>query len=67
MILDSTLDEKKGIPTRYLILLMIFVVTAVNYGDRATLSIPVLKSRKSWGSARCRWDTFFPPSAGLIC
>ncbi|HBR5955758.1 TPA: MFS transporter, partial [Klebsiella pneumoniae] len=37
MILDSTLDEKKGIPTRYLILLMIFVVTAVNYGDRATL------------------------------
>ncbi len=39
MILDSTLDEKKGIPTRYLILLMIFVVTAVNYGDRATLSI----------------------------
>ncbi|EPM0774077.1 hypothetical protein WJD81_003233, partial [Klebsiella pneumoniae] len=23
MILDSTLDEKKGIPTRYLILLMI--------------------------------------------
>ncbi|SQC16446.1 galactonate transporter [Klebsiella pneumoniae] len=25
MILDSTLDEKKGIPTRYLILLMIFV------------------------------------------
>ncbi len=28
MILDSTLDEKKGIPTRYLILLMIFVVTA---------------------------------------
>lgn len=67
MILDSTLDEKKGIPTRYLILLMIFVVTAVNYGDRATLSIAVLKSRKSWGSARCRWDTFFPPSAGLIC
>jgi hypothetical protein len=66
MILDSTLDEKKGIPTRYLILLMIFIVTAVNYGDRATLS-PVLKSRKSWGSARCRWDTFFPPSAGLIC
>lgn len=29
MILDSTLDEKKGMPTRYLILLIIFVVTAV--------------------------------------
>lgn len=26
MILDSTLDEKKGIPTRYLILLMILVM-----------------------------------------
>lgn len=30
MILDSTLDEKKGIPTRYLILLMIFVGDAAN-------------------------------------
>lgn len=67
MILDSTLDEKKGIPTRYLILLMIFVVTAVNYGDRATLSIAGTEVAKELGSARCRWDTFFPPSAGLIC
>lgn len=29
----------QGIPTRYSILLLIFVVTAVNYADRATLSI----------------------------
>jgi ACS family probable galactarate transporter len=27
------------VPTRYLILLIIFIVTAVNYADRATLSI----------------------------
>lgn len=26
---------------------------------------PVLKSRKSWGSARCRWDTFFRLRLGL--
>ena len=38
MILD-TVDEKKGVHTRYLILLIIFIVTAVNYADRATLSI----------------------------
>jgi ACS family probable galactarate transporter len=49
MILDSTLDEKKGIPTRYLILLMIFVVTAVNYGDRATLSIAGTEVAKELG------------------
>lgn len=48
MILDSTLDEK-GIPTRYLILLMIFVVTAVNYGDRATLSIAGTEVAKELG------------------
>ncbi len=38
MMLD-TVDEKKGVHTRYLILLIIFIVTAVNYADRATLSI----------------------------
>nr|MDQ6119475.1 hypothetical protein [Klebsiella pneumoniae subsp. pneumoniae] len=48
MILDSTLDEKR-IPTRYLILLMIFVVTAVNYGDRATLSIAGTEVAKELG------------------
>jgi len=39
MILDTTVEEKKGMPTRYLILLIIFIVTAINYADRATLSI----------------------------
>lgn len=52
MILDSTLDEKKGIPTRYLILLMIFVVTAVNYGDRATLSIAGTEVAEKAGAQR---------------
>lgn len=39
MILDTAVDSKKGMPTRYLILLIIFIVTAINYADRATLSI----------------------------
>ncbi|APG20072.1 galactonate transporter [Kosakonia radicincitans] len=36
---DSVVETKRGLPTRYLILLIIFIVTAVNYADRATLSI----------------------------
>jgi ACS family probable galactarate transporter len=39
MILDETVEAKRRMHTRYLILLVIFVVTAVNYADRATLSI----------------------------
>ncbi|MFO6426038.1 hypothetical protein ACLBOM_06750 [Escherichia coli] len=38
MILDTVDEKKKGVHTRYLILLIIFIVTApVNYADRATL------------------------------
>lgn len=65
MILDSTLDEKKGIPTRYLILLMIFVVTAVNYGDRATLSIAGTEVAKELGLSAVSMDTFFRLRLGL--
>lgn len=39
MILDTAVEEKKGKHTRYLILLIIFIVTTINYADRATLSI----------------------------
>lgn len=39
MMLDTVDEKKKGVHTRYLILLIIFIVTAVNYADRATLSI----------------------------
>ncbi|MCS2156284.1 MFS transporter [Scandinavium sp. H11S7] len=39
MMLDSAVESKRGLNTRYLILLIIFIVTAVNYADRATLSI----------------------------
>jgi ACS family probable galactarate transporter len=39
MSLDTAVESKKGIHTRHLILLIIFIVTAVNYADRATLSI----------------------------
>jgi len=37
--LDTAVDAKKGKHTRYLILLIIFIVTTINYADRATLSI----------------------------
>lgn len=39
MSLDTAITSKRSIPTRYIILLIIFIVTAVNYADRATLSI----------------------------
>lgn len=39
MILDTVVESKKGKHTRYLILLIIFIVTTINYADRATLSI----------------------------
>lgn len=39
MILDTASETKKGMHTRYYILLIIFIVTAINYADRATLSI----------------------------
>ncbi|MGB7803576.1 MFS transporter [Buttiauxella sp.] len=39
MILDTAVESKKGKHTRYLILLIIFIVTTINYADRATLSI----------------------------
>ena len=40
MIVDTAAAPKqRGMPTRYLILLIIFIVTAINYADRATLSI----------------------------
>ncbi|MDQ7882634.1 MFS transporter [Atlantibacter hermannii] len=39
MILDTVSEAKKGMHTRYTILLIIFIVTAINYADRATLSI----------------------------
>lgn len=39
MILDTVIESKKGNHTRYLILLIIFIVTTINYADRATLSI----------------------------
>ncbi|KNC12184.1 galactonate transporter [Klebsiella sp. RIT-PI-d] len=39
MSLDTAIKSKRVIPTRYIILSIIFMVTAVNYADRATLSI----------------------------
>ncbi len=39
MTVEHAVEARRGLPTRYLILLIIFIVTAVNYADRATLSI----------------------------
>jgi ACS family probable galactarate transporter len=39
MSVQNNVEVKRGMPTRYLILLIIFIVTAINYADRATLSI----------------------------
>lgn len=39
MSLNTLTHKRTLIPTRYIILLMIFIVTSVNYADRATLSI----------------------------
>lgn len=39
MSVQNSIEVKRRIPTRYLILLIIFIVTAINYADRATLSI----------------------------
>ncbi|MDO2162551.1 hypothetical protein Q2430_27500, partial [Escherichia coli] len=39
MFLDTVDLKKKGVHPRYLIFLIIFIVPAVNYADRATLSI----------------------------
>lgn len=42
MILDTVDEKKKGVHTRYLILLIIFIVTAVNYAivQRCLLLVP---------------------------
>ena len=39
MSVQNNAEVKQSVPTRYLILLIIFIVTAINYADRATLSI----------------------------
>ncbi|WP_437889916.1 MFS transporter [Phytobacter sp. V91] len=39
MSVQNNVEVKRSVPTRYLILLIIFIVTAINYADRATLSI----------------------------
>lgn len=49
MILDFILDEKKGILICYLILLMIFVVMVVNYGDCVILFIVGIEVVKELG------------------
>lgn len=52
MSLDATIEQKKEVPTRYLILLIIFIVTAVNYADRATLSIAGTEVAKELAAER---------------
>ena len=40
-----TLDAEKRTNVRYWIVVMLFIVTAFNYGDRATLSIAGASTR----------------------
>lgn len=47
MILDTVDVKKKGVHTRYLILLIIFIVTAVNYADRSSAPPGVTKKLSS--------------------
>jgi len=49
MMVDNSIASKKSVPVRYLILLIIFIVTAVNYADRATLSIAGTNVAKELG------------------
>ncbi len=39
MAIETTLESKGRTHYRYLVLLFIFIITAVNYADRVTLSI----------------------------
>jgi hypothetical protein len=60
--------KKEGVHTRYLILLIIFfIVTAVNYADRATLSIAGTEVAKSL-QLKCGFDgiTSSPLWLGLL-
>ena len=67
MILDTVDEKKKGVHTRYLILLIIFIVTAVNYADRATLSIAGTEVAKELQLSGFRWVTSFLLLAGPTC
>ena len=67
MILDTVDEKKKGVHTRYLILLIIFIVTAVNYADRATLSIAGTEVAKELQLSAVRWVTSFLLLAGPTC
>jgi len=48
MLLDTTVETKKVAPTRYLILLIIFIVTAVNYADPPRSLLPERKLLKNF-------------------
>ncbi|SQD01334.1 galactarate transporter [Escherichia coli] len=66
MILDTVDEKKKGVHTRYLILLIIFIVTAVNYADRATLSIAGTEVAKELQLSAVSMGYIFLLLAGLL-
>src|SRR4051794_17057093 len=47
--MPGTVDASKPTRVRYWVLLMIFIVTTVNYADRATLSITGPAMRQEFG------------------
>ena len=57
-------SAEKRTNARYWIVVMLFIVTSFNYGDRATLSIAGSEMAKDIGLIRWAWVTFSPHSHG---
>lgn len=51
---------------RFVILAMLFIVTTINYADRATISIAGSAMQKNSASMPCRLAIFFRRLAGLM-
>ncbi len=52
---------------RWLIILVLFVITTINYADRATFSIAGQSASRSWAWIPWPWATSCRPSPGPMC
>lgn len=57
---------EKRTNARYWIVVMLFIVTSFNYGDRATLSIAGSSMAKAIGLIPWEWDIFSLRFRGLM-
>ncbi len=62
----ATAAEKRT-NARYWIVVMLFIVTSFNYGDRATLSIAGSEMARISALIRWGWGMCSPPSHGGLC